>query len=221
MNLTPLDEQRLVELKHIVAERSIAGSPARRPDRAVRVLRPVLGLAAAASAAAIALVATSGGGTPAFAVTKNAGGVVTIKITDYSDTAQLTAELKSLGLPASVVYVPAGKTCYQAQAWVALNDVKGVYSAWSGIPGGVELTFNPELLRPGQSIIFGLGQAVVNRLQVDAVSTFVVTGHLTACQFFPLPPLVIPISPASKKTHAHIVQGASIRFPNDPVPAGK
>jgi hypothetical protein len=221
MNLTPLDEQRLIELKHVVAERSMADAPARRPGRAARVLRPVLGLAAAASAAAIALSATSGGGTPAFAVTKGASGIVTIKITDYSDTAQLTAELKSLGLPASVVYVPAGKYCYQAQAYVALNDANGVYSAWSGIPGGVQLTFNPELLRPGQSIIFGLGQAVVNRLQGDAVSAFVVTGHLTACQFFSLPPIAIPISPVSKKTHATIVQGASIRFPNDPPPAGK
>jgi len=61
MNLTPLDERRLAELKQFVAARAVAGvlQPARRPAR--RMLRPAIGVGAAAGAAAIALAVTSGG----------------------------------------------------------------------------------------------------------------------------------------------------------------
>jgi hypothetical protein len=54
---------------------------------------------------------STGGGIPAFAVTEASNGTVTITITDYRDTAQLTNELKRLDLPAAVVYVPVSEYC--------------------------------------------------------------------------------------------------------------
>ena len=217
--LTPLQERRLAELKQVVAARATGYAPTRRTGR--RILRPALALAtttagvAGVAGAVIGLVAATGGGTPAFAVTKSASGVVTIKITDYRDTSQLTAELQGLGIPAAVVYIPAGEYCYQPNANLVFNPPEGLSTVPASIPGGLEITFDTRLFQPGQSLIFGLGDAVTNGVHADGVAAFVVTGQLTACQFRPQPPNALPPALRHLKSKVVVIMGAQIKFPND------
>jgi hypothetical protein len=235
-SLTPLEERRLTELKHVVAVRALDVPASGRPASGrlarwrfqQRVLRPALALAAAAAAVVAGLTATSGGGTPAFAVTESPDGTVTITITDYRDTAQLTGELKHLSLPAAVVYVPDGKYCYQAQARLVRHPARALYTAGSSPDGpGIEMTFRTRLLQPGQSIIFGIGDAVESGFVVDILGTYVVTGQLTACQYHSVPgPFAAAApgratSPAGKVTTILASSRGNVRFPNSPVFSGK
>lgn len=84
----------------------------RRPDppgrRAVRPLWMTSGVLAATGAAAVGFV-VFGGGSPAYAVTENAQGTVTISVADPSGIAGANAALRSLGVP--VVAVPVGSSC--------------------------------------------------------------------------------------------------------------
>jgi hypothetical protein len=231
--LTPLQERRLAELKQVVAARAVRRAPALARRTRGRFLRPAIALVTAAAGIAIGLVATGGGGTPAFAVTKGADGIVTITISEYADTSELTAELKHLDLPAAVVYVPANESCYQAHAYVVKHHAKGLYTVAyePGLPT-TKLTFNTRLLRPGQSIIFGIGNAAESGFLVEDASVFVVTGRLTACQYYSEPGIVIPASSPivgrpTSTSPVWIGRGVdniglgNIRFPNYWPPSGK
>jgi hypothetical protein len=189
-----------------------------------------LALATAATAVAVGLTVTSGGGIPAFAVTEASDGTVTITITDYRDTAQLTAELKRLDLPAAVVYVPADEYCYQAHADLVRQPANGQFTVGFGAIGsktGITITFRTRLLRPGQSIIFGIGDYVRNGVVLDAAGTYVVTGQPTSCQYHSSDRLVFPAPgpghsapPATKAPVIAYVDG-NVRFPNSLGLSGK
>jgi len=43
-------------------------------------------------------------------------GMVTVTLTDYRHTAQLSQELRRLGVPAAVFYIPQGQFCYEGSA---------------------------------------------------------------------------------------------------------
>jgi hypothetical protein len=99
--------------RHVARDRVLADNGAAvaavKPHRMRR--RLVLGAAVATAAgAAIAIVGIPGvnhHGTPAaWAVTKNADGTVTVKISDYRDPEGLQAKLRQAGLRADVVTLP-------------------------------------------------------------------------------------------------------------------
>jgi len=101
------DPEGRATYERIVAD-DTAATPARRPRRRRRVLIGA-GLAAAAGAAAV-VVGVPGlnhnGATPAWSVTKNADGTVSVKISDYRDPAGLQRRLRAAGLRANVVTMP-------------------------------------------------------------------------------------------------------------------
>jgi hypothetical protein len=140
----------------------------------------------------------------------------------------VTAELKRLDLPATVVYVPADEYCYQALAYLVSDAARGLYRVTATSSGdGIEMRFSTSFLRSGQSIIFGLGDAVENGFPVDAVSAFVVTGRLTACQYHSVPDSAFPtpVGPTSMRPSAGpaIIEAGvgDISFSNTPAYSGK
>ncbi|MEU6718910.1 hypothetical protein ABZ897_46225 [Nonomuraea sp. NPDC046802] len=68
----------------------------------------VVGLAAAA---AIAVPLLTGTERPAYAVTKNTDGTVSVLIKEFRDADKLQQDLGKLGIPADITYRRPGKTC--------------------------------------------------------------------------------------------------------------
>src|SRR5437867_1311857 len=105
-------EKRLLdELRNLVV-----AQPSSRPERA-RSRRP---LVLAGSMAAVLAAATGagvpflvGGAAPAYAVTTNDDGTVSVEINSLSDAAGLESKLREAGIPAVVQYLPPGKACKQ------------------------------------------------------------------------------------------------------------
>jgi hypothetical protein len=95
-------------LERILADHETFAPPVKR-HRPRRRLALGTAFAAVAGAAAVIVVAPSLGhkGSSAWAVTKSANGDVTVKISDYSDPAGLQEKLRSAGLRADVVTMPA------------------------------------------------------------------------------------------------------------------
>jgi hypothetical protein len=106
----PRFEDRLLdELRAVVAE----APPAPRGHRSRRRRRILIGAAAATVAACVALGVPllTGGGTPAYAVSANADGSVTVEISSLADAAGLERKLRDAGVPAVVRSLPPGKMC--------------------------------------------------------------------------------------------------------------
>ncbi len=116
-------EGRLLgELRGMVAEQP-ATDP-ERPPRARRA-RSRRRLVVAGSVAGVAAVAAgvgvpflSRGTTPAYAVSANDDGTVTVEINSLSDAAGLQSKLRDAGVSAVVQYLPQGKAC--KQPWPAV-----------------------------------------------------------------------------------------------------
>lgn len=113
------EERLLSRLKAVVAERGAAeagsepapsgsGGPGWRGAS-----RLAFGAVAALATAAVVLVFSSGGGNPsrAFAVERQAGGGVTIKVYSLEDASGLEAALEDAGIRAQVNWLPVGMTC--------------------------------------------------------------------------------------------------------------
>ncbi|MEU8377685.1 hypothetical protein [Streptosporangium sp. NPDC048865] len=105
------EERLLMELKTEMAE--MAGRAAREPARRPRgiVTRARLAGAAALAVAAVAVPLVLGGGTAAYAVTKNPDGTLTVTVNELQDPEGLQAELNAQGVKADVTYTPRDKRC--------------------------------------------------------------------------------------------------------------
>jgi hypothetical protein len=190
MKLTSLDERRLADLKQYVTDRA-APAP-RRPRRYVRAA-VVMATAAAAVIAGVVATSGGGGGVPAYAVSVGPGGVVTITITDFEDTAQLSAELARLHIPAAVYYLREGDYCDLPMArgvgdvstHVFLYIYTFVHDGWE-----IQIQGRPSLMKPGEKLVIG-----IRALQSEGVAETagnspemtLATGRLTACQYQPEP----------------------------------
>ncbi|MEV0585003.1 hypothetical protein [Nonomuraea sp. NPDC050310] len=141
-----------------------AYQPAERTTRRWRP-RPrfALGLALAVTAAAAAVVVPSvldDSGTytsASWAVTKQADGVVWVRVTDFKDATGLSSRLKDLGVPAIVDLVPEGSQCKEPRAQHVEDVPKGLYHAPQNIPGvdrGWQMRVNTKLFRPGETFVW-------------------------------------------------------------------
>jgi hypothetical protein len=152
-------------------------APAVKPHRMRG--RFMLGAAVAAAAgAAVAIVGIPGAnhnGTPAaWAVTKNADGTVTVKISDYTDPEGLQGKLRQAGLRADVVTLPPscvprtrgsvfvgveGDTFtppYDVASFITVNGVPLFGSApYSGTEPLQALEFRPSELPPQDTVTIG------------------------------------------------------------------
>jgi hypothetical protein len=141
------EERLLDELRSLVVAEPSSGParPVRRPrtwvaSRSRRRLVLVGGMAAVLAVAAGAGVPfLSGGVTPAYAVSKNDDGTVTVEISSLGDAAGLEAKLREAGIRAVVQYLPAGKAC--KQPWFTPASPSGPpTSSQPAVRGGVEHT---------------------------------------------------------------------------------
>jgi hypothetical protein len=106
------EERLLHELKHLVVGQPVDRGQRRPLWRGSRLVFAG-GLAAAFAAIAAGVLMLTAGAQPAYAVTKNADGTVTVEIDSLSDAAGLEAKLRAAGVNAVVAYLPAGKMCQQ------------------------------------------------------------------------------------------------------------
>lgn len=223
-SLTPLEERRLAEFRHYVSARAL-DQPASKPRRIPQPKRPFVPALALTAVAATAVAATlfiaNGGTTPrttghssaeltGYTVKRAPDGIVTITLTDYRNTSQLSSQLQAAGIPAVVVYVPQNEYCQEPDA----TPVPGPpdYSMPGGVytlpqfqsGGGWRMQINPSHIKPGQSLIFGIstgkekvtegGRAV--EIPFNGSFTSLVTGKLTACQYHPGSPVRNPGRPS-------------------------
>ena len=125
----PLDSYEtalLSELRGEVRRRALspAAAPAPRPVRR----RLVLAGASVAAVAAAVTVPLALGGSPAYAVSPNSDGSVTVTIQRAEDAAGLQQALADNGVAARVDYVPSGYACDPARFTPASGEASGPVS---------------------------------------------------------------------------------------------
>lgn len=198
--LAGFEERRLTELKQIVAARATATLTSeprtRRPTRGAMTLAATA-VGALAVAVTATVVAPLEDAAPAYAVTKDAKGVVNVRIIHYRHADGLSRQLQHLGVPASVFYVPAGTVCHQPHVTPVTDIPRGLYSAPTNIPGqpggdGMQLRIDTRLFKPGQYFIFGLKVTTSPNGTMSSVAQLLVTGKVIRCRFVPAPPLSPP-----------------------------
>jgi hypothetical protein len=116
------EDKLLVELKTVVAENArdaaaVTQLPARRRARGRVALAGIAAVVATAVAVVVPAVGGRGGLQPAYAVTENDDGTVTVKIYSIRDERGLERQIEEkAGIPASVHYLPRDKMC--APPWL-------------------------------------------------------------------------------------------------------
>ncbi|WP_204055004.1 hypothetical protein [Microbispora corallina] len=126
-------------------------------------------LVAAAAAAAVVIPLINGLGTPAYAVTKNPDGTITVTVNELRDPAGLEAELRSVGIKADVSFLAPHTRCagprfagvdpsygtrphteaelkWGAEHWRSLQVIKA-------IPAGHRIGIHPEYIRPDETLV--------------------------------------------------------------------
>lgn len=161
--LSGFEERLLTELRRVVVvERQALG--VREPSRPARFgwsrrvamaggVAVVLGVA---SAAGVPLLVDGDGAPPAYAVTPNGDGTVTVEISSLRDAAGLESELRAAGVPAEVQYLPPGKACKE-QTFVPAKASPGsgrVESSVSSTASGpVRFTIDTGTIAAGQTLV--------------------------------------------------------------------
>lgn len=112
--MSNFEERLLNELQTLVSSEQPVDRGQRRPVWRRSRLALAGGLAAVVTAAAVGGVFFFSAGTqPAYAVTKNADGTISVEIDSLTDAAGLQAKLQAAGVNAVVEYLPQGKMCRQ------------------------------------------------------------------------------------------------------------
>lgn len=152
-----LPDGRHRQLKEFVM--SEIRTPVERPRK--RLLRPALLAPALALGVAVAVgvPAFFGSGTPAYAVSKNADGTLTITINQAKDPKSLEATLRGMGVNAVVDYIPMGKRCSQQPRSTsflpreeAQNPADGrPFLIWPPNTGEPGFRIDPAAIKPGQT----------------------------------------------------------------------
>ncbi|MGC5012931.1 hypothetical protein ACLQ2R_19385 [Streptosporangium sp. DT93] len=125
------EERLLAELRTEIATRAERGrAPALVPGRFTgrRFAWAGAGVATIAAATAIAVPLAIGSQTPAYALTENTDGSISLTINEFRDPEQVERDLAELGVRADITYLPLGKRCGNARAPFVKGD-KAVASA--------------------------------------------------------------------------------------------
>ena len=139
------EERLLSELRSLVVAQPSSGPEQTRLRRAWVASVPRRRLALVGGVAVLVGVAAAtgvpfltGGAAPAYAVSTNDDGTVTVEINSLSDAAGLESKLRAAGIRAVVQYVPPGKAC--KQPWFTLASPEHGPGHEPAIKGGVEHT---------------------------------------------------------------------------------
>ena len=218
------EDRLLHELRSMVVANQTSeagrGRPARRfTPRRLAVAGGTVLLAAVAAVAVVQLV--GGGAQPAYAVSKNDDGTVTVEISSLSDAAGLEQKLRDAGVPAVVQYLPPGKAC--KQPWpTAAPGTPSDPGGHSAIKGGVEHTSDNHT-RFTISKNLPAGETLVITTQVGgpseatgpgAIGITLAHGEVQPCEVVDAPagspPLGAPPAGARVHTENGPAQGLSI-----------
>ncbi|WP_207400892.1 RNA polymerase sigma factor [Actinomadura roseirufa] len=240
--LAGYQERRLAELTAAVAARAERGARApavqrsRRPGAAHRrSVWAVAAVASAASAAVVAMLAWTGSAQPAYAVTRDPSGLVTVRVgqktLDSRDADALSRELRSLDVPAVVYSVPEYTVCPQPHARTVelppnvYSMPDGLYTVPSDLPrpgGGWKMTINPGHFKPGQFMVWTLSTSGVYEQDgrrtgtATSVGTYLVSGRVIPCRYRPAPPVPAPKAAGEDGPMSVTDTGGRVSFADSP-----
>ncbi|MFI6326406.1 hypothetical protein ACIBG8_53420 [Nonomuraea sp. NPDC050556] len=168
--LAGFEERRLAELQAY-----IAAKPRKRPrGRLYLALAAVVGLGAVTAGVLVA----SSGREAAYGVGEGDDGTVVITVRDSArsvgNMADLTEQLRALGIPAIVDFEPEGKMCKEPRGVYVEDIPKGLYTVPYNDPGvtdGFQMKVNPKLFRKGETWVWTLApQGTTTHLYKDPVA---------------------------------------------------
>jgi hypothetical protein len=203
---TTFEERLLRELRRVVAEAPEA-APAprgRRPRlRGMPSRRLALGAETAmlvALGAAVGVPFLSGGAAPAYAVTDNGDGTVTVQINSLRDAAGLQQKLREDGIPAVVQYLPWGKACRQpwfTPAGPRVHHAMRTSTGTSAMADGPTTFTVPSDLPAGETLVITTSDTVTaDGGHAAAVSVAFAAGQVPPCQVVDAPAGSLPVPPS-------------------------
>ncbi|WP_169952648.1 hypothetical protein [Microbispora sp. H11081] len=186
----PSDAGARALLASITAESPGGGRPVPARARRRGPRRLALGLTAAAVIATGIVVGPSllDDGpftTPSYALTKDADGVVWVRVRDFRDAAGLARQLRDLGVPAIVDYVPAGRKCREPRATYVEDVPRGIYYPPTNLPGskhGWQMRIDTRLFKPGQTFVWTVTALPGGR---SSTSTILMNDPVKPCVLVP------------------------------------
>lgn len=185
---------------------------ARNNDRRRRGRRRLFTGAAVAGLAAVAALAVpflNGSETPAYAVTKNTDGTITLKISEFRDPARVEEDLAAAGLTADVSYTKPGTRCAPGRGHTEAGPTfskeeleskdpevhRKIREAIENSPngkafklGGGELRIDPQHIRAGQTAVMEFTENADQSSGPEkprplwGFSGYVVTGAVKPCK---------------------------------------
>lgn len=175
--LAGFEERRLAELQDYIATRPAGKKPRGR-------LYLALAATVAIGAATVGVMVATGGSEAAYGVGEGDDGSVTITVRDSArsvgNMADLTEQLRALGVPAIVDFEPKGQMCQEPRG-VQVEDIpRGLYSVPFNDPGvtdGFQMKVNPKLFRPGETWVWTLRE--------QGTSTYLYKDPVVPCRLVP------------------------------------
>ncbi|WP_163511101.1 hypothetical protein [Fodinicola acaciae] len=153
------EDRLLTQLKQVVTEN--AAQPPTRARRLGWKPRLVVGGVAAALVAGGAVIAVETTTPPAFAVTKQPNGIISVTINRLEDADGLARQLTGAGIPTVAKFLPEGKKC--ADGWYQrATDVRVSGDRMSLSGESMTFTMRKGQLKPGQTLIISTQYATVD-----------------------------------------------------------
>ncbi|MFI6602884.1 hypothetical protein ACIBHX_42095 [Nonomuraea sp. NPDC050536] len=154
------EEQLLMDLKVEFAARTD------RRRRGVRRMSVVATVAAIAAAGAITLPLLTGTESPAYAVTKNTDGTISVQIKEFRDADKLEQDLGKLGIPADITYLKPGKACEADRGRLAEGKmgmspkewVRSVHSKVADLIGDGKVAIHPQYIGNDQTLVMEIAE---------------------------------------------------------------
>ena len=171
---------------------------ARRRPRPRLLVGTTLGLAGIGTILALALGAASS--SPAFAVTRNPDGTVTVRVTRFGGIAGANARLAALGVRAKAVQVTAGCTAARG-SWVARRPKPQRVVARGRLQRLiVTARFDPKQIPAGHTLVLAAVRAGV---AARVAPIHLIRGQPPTCFAVARPPLPPAVLRAAEGGHVH------------------
>ncbi|MEV0316615.1 hypothetical protein [Nonomuraea fuscirosea] len=167
-------------------DRTTTVTPVRRSRGRLVGLSAAVAGGAAATAAVVALTGLIG--SPAYAVTKDADGGVSVRINAFTDPEGLESELAGAGIKAVVDYLPEGRICKQPRG--RNGAASGRFTTGVGVgEGGSGITFTIEQgqVPEGATLVLAVSKSGAgDDLPPFATALEVVDGAVAPCEAVPV-----------------------------------
>ncbi|MFC4111718.1 hypothetical protein [Nonomuraea zeae] len=173
------EEQLLTDLKNEMNARN---------ERSRRVGRRLLTGAAVAGLAAVAGVAVPllTGSEPAYAVSKNANGTVTVELKEFRDADQLEQDLKDMGVTADVTYLKPYTKC-QSDRGTLVGGGYDTPEEWResvhykvARPGPKSFVIDPRYVGKGQTVVLEFTENPKGPIKAQ-LNASVIEGSVKPC----------------------------------------